>query len=119
MARIDALPCPPSRAPRPRSERIPDSVLRRYEAFLEQVSARRQALRLTQEDVAELVGISKSQFANFERGYSVLSVPKLFVLADALEVTAAELVSTPSQEKKQAIDSSLHRKAHRSRTRAI
>jgi DNA-binding XRE family transcriptional regulator len=100
MPRIDALPCPPSRDPRPRSERIPDSVLERYEAFLRRVRAHRQALGLTQEDVARLVGVSKSQFANFERGYSVMSVPKVFVLADALESTAGELLADPGKKRR-------------------
>jgi ribosome-binding protein aMBF1 (putative translation factor) len=99
MARIDALPCPPSRDPRPRSARVPDSVLRRYEAFLDTVRARRQALGLTQDDVAQSLRIAKSHFANIERGYTVLSVPKLLALADALETTAGGLLARPLSDK--------------------
>jgi DNA-binding XRE family transcriptional regulator len=100
MARIDALPSPPSRNPRPRSARIPDSVLRRYEAFLGRVRARRQHLGLTQEDAAHALGIAKSHFANIERGYSVLSVPKVFALADALKATAGELLAPGTRKKR-------------------
>jgi transcriptional regulator with XRE-family HTH domain len=57
------------------------------------VRARRKALGRTQEDVAQALGISKSHFANVERGYSVLSVPKLFALADALETSAGDLLA--------------------------
>lgn len=92
MPRIDALPCPPSRDPRPRSERIPDSVLARYEALLDRLRARRQVLGLSQEQVSKLAGISKAQLANIERGYSLLSVPKLLVLADTLETTVCALL---------------------------
>jgi DNA-binding XRE family transcriptional regulator len=92
MPRIDALPCPPSRDPRPRSERIPDSVLSRYEALLDHVRARRKELGLSQEELSKRAGISKAQFANIERGYSLLSVPKLLVLADTLDTTVCALL---------------------------
>lgn len=91
---IDHLPRPPSRDSRPRSERIPDSVLKRYEVLLNRVRARRQALGLSQRAVAELIGISASQFANVERGYSVLSAPKLIALADALGTTVGALMGS-------------------------
>lgn len=102
MPRIDALPCPPSRDPRPRSARIPDSVLGHYEAFLERVRGRRQALELTQEGVAKLAGISKAQVANIERGYSIVSVPKLFVLAKVLRTTPGELLGARPRRRSSA-----------------
>lgn len=92
MARIDNLPVPPSRTRRSRAVRIPNAVLRRYEAFLTRVRSRRKAQKLSQAQVAAELGISSSQYCNFERGYSVLSVPKLIVLGDALGTSADTLL---------------------------
>jgi ribosome-binding protein aMBF1 (putative translation factor) len=97
--RIDSLPRPPSRDPRPRSERIPNSVLERYEALLDRVRAQRQALGLSQQAVAKMIGVSTSQFANIERGYSILSAPKLLGLADALNITAGALLGAPRRRR--------------------
>lgn len=71
MVSIDDLPCPPSRDPRPRAERVPDSVLRRYEAFLDRLRSRRLALGFTQERLAQRLGVTVAQLANIERGGNV------------------------------------------------
>ena len=100
MASLARLPCPPSRDAATRNRQVPQSVRRLYEAFLERVRARRSALRLTHDDLAQRIGISTSQFANLERGYSMITVAKLFILAAVLKTSAAELVTLPPSRRR-------------------
>jgi transcriptional regulator with XRE-family HTH domain len=48
----------------------------------------RHALRLTQEDIAERVGVSLEFYSRLERGGTLPSVPTLVRLVSALEVSA-------------------------------
>lgn len=48
----------------------------------------RDKANLTQEQVAERVGISTSFYANLERGSRSMSIPVLLALADVLHVSA-------------------------------
>ena len=48
----------------------------------------RDRANLTQEQVAEQVGISTSHYANLERGSRTMSVPVLLALADVFHVSA-------------------------------
>jgi len=57
------------------------------------LKAIRKARRLTQENLAELAGISQASIARYERGEQVPSTDNFERLADALGVTALDLVS--------------------------
>lgn len=52
----------------------------------------REELRLTQEDIAERVGVSVEFYARIERGTSLPSVRKLVRIADVLGVSADALL---------------------------
>jgi transcriptional regulator with XRE-family HTH domain len=57
----------------------------------------RKALSLTQEDVAERVGISLEFYARIERGRTYPSVPTLTRMAEALEASADALLGIGSR----------------------
>ena len=52
----------------------------------------RERKKMTQEDVAEQLGISQAAYSRLEQGIIELSVDKLFKLADLYVVTVSELV---------------------------
>lgn len=52
----------------------------------------RERAKLTQEQVAEQVGISTLFYANLERGSRSMSIPVLLALADVLHVSANTLL---------------------------
>jgi transcriptional regulator with XRE-family HTH domain len=52
---------------------------------------RRQALRLTREQLAQKVGVTRSTIVNWELGYRVPRVQQLSLLASALDVGVSEL----------------------------
>ena len=52
-------------------------------------------LRLTQEQLAEIVGISRPSVANIENGRQQLTVAQLVRFADALNVAPSELLPIP------------------------
>ena len=54
----------------------------------------RKALSLTQEDIAERIGISLEFYARIERGRTYPSVPTLARMAEALEASADALLGT-------------------------
>lgn len=54
---------------------------------------RREALDLTQEELAAKVGVGQSFLSQIERGFKIPSVEVTKRLADALEVTVDELIS--------------------------
>ena len=51
------------------------------------VLSRRKELRLTQEGLSELSGISKNQISNIENGHSTPTADSIVKLSKALEVT--------------------------------
>lgn len=56
------------------------------------VRARRKALGVSQEEVAEKVGIASQFYGRIERGIALPSVPTLSNLADALGLSTDELL---------------------------
>lgn len=52
----------------------------------------RRARKLTQEDVADRLGVSAQFYGRIERGHALPSVPTLLRLAEVLEVSADELL---------------------------
>jgi transcriptional regulator with XRE-family HTH domain len=52
----------------------------------------RERKKLTQEDLAEHLGISQAAYSRLEQGLIELSIDKLFKLADLYVMTVSELV---------------------------
>jgi transcriptional regulator with XRE-family HTH domain len=61
--------------------------------FGDLLRSRREDLRMTQEELASKVGLSRSQIANLEVGRRDTSVKMLAVFAQALECRAKDLIS--------------------------
>ena len=58
------------------------------------MGARRQALRLTRDELAQKVGVTRSTIVNWELGYRAPRVQQLRLLASTLQVSIAELERT-------------------------
>lgn len=56
------------------------------------ILAARKAARLTQEDLAKKVGLSRTQVTNIEAGRSDMNVTMLKTFAEALGVNAGSLI---------------------------
>lgn len=52
----------------------------------------RRARKLTQEDVADRLGVSAQFYGRIERGHALPSVPTLFRMAEVLDVSADDLL---------------------------
>ena len=63
-----------------------------YIALGQRIKVKRKDLRMTQEDLAEKVGISSSFMGHIERGSRVLSVDTLRRLCVVLDVSADDLL---------------------------
>lgn len=63
-----------------------------YIALGQRIKVKRKDLRMTQEDLAEKVGISSSFMGHIERGSRVLSVDTLSRLCVVLDVSADDLL---------------------------
>lgn len=63
-----------------------------YELIGRLVRARRTKLELTQEDLAQRVGLKRTSITNIEKGRQKIQVHTLFELATALEVDPSALV---------------------------
>ena len=63
-----------------------------YKAFGGRVLLRRKALRMTQEKLAELVGVSTSFIGHLERGSRIPSVATVCALCRVLEVPSDYLL---------------------------
>lgn len=63
-----------------------------YEVLGENIRKKRDACGLTQEALANKVGISRPSLANIERGRQRLTVDQLVEIAGILEVSLEELV---------------------------
>jgi len=53
----------------------------------------RELKDLSQNDLAEIVDLSREYIADVERGHKRISLKKLFAIADALETDCSELVN--------------------------
>lgn len=93
MASIANLKNPPSRDTNARDRTVPKIIRRDYERFLETVRCRRQELGWSQAELGRRIGVSGPHVANLERGHSVPSVARLFLIAKALKVSPGALVS--------------------------
>lgn len=63
-----------------------------YRLLGQLVRARREALQITQDDLARRVGIGRTSISNIEKGRQRIPVHVLFALADALGVEMANLL---------------------------
>lgn len=59
----------------------------------------RLATGLSQEGLADRAGLHRTYISSLERGQRNVSVQNIFLLADALGVSPAELLSIPPAEK--------------------
>lgn len=62
---------------------------------MSKLKERREALGLTQRQVAEKIGIAESAYQRYERGVREPSISMALRLAKALNATAEELYSSP------------------------
>ena len=56
------------------------------------ILTRREELGLTQQQVSELIGISRAQVANIESGRSDIPLSRIFKFADALKCQPKDLL---------------------------
>ena len=52
----------------------------------------REQKALSQNQLAELVGVTREYIADIERGHKRVSLKKLFAIADALEIKCSNLI---------------------------
>jgi transcriptional regulator with XRE-family HTH domain len=82
----------------------PANPVRRTQAFDKRLGAairhRRVLLGLSQEQMAEQIGITYQQAYKYEKGINRVSAGRLLEIAAALEVTVAELLSDLDQPKR-------------------
>ncbi|MDY6920846.1 MAG: helix-turn-helix transcriptional regulator [Pseudomonadota bacterium] len=64
----------------------------RLVAFGEKVRQARKAKGLSQEALADLAGIDRSYMGHIERGDQNVTITKIYQIAEALGVTASELI---------------------------
>jgi transcriptional regulator with XRE-family HTH domain len=74
--------------------RVPEksAISKVYRLLGELVRSRREALQITQEDLARRVGIARTSVSNIEKGRQRIPVHVLFALSDALGVEMANLL---------------------------
>ncbi|MDD3437736.1 MAG: helix-turn-helix transcriptional regulator [Candidatus Gastranaerophilales bacterium] len=53
----------------------------------------REQKKLSQENLAEMVDLSREYIADIERGHKRISLKKLFLIADTLEVKCSDLIN--------------------------
>ena len=63
-----------------------------YKALGERIRRQRQHLKLTQEQLAELIGVSHSYVGHIERGSRVASLETLVALCNVLQVSPQTLL---------------------------
>ena len=63
-----------------------------YEIIGSRIREIRKSKKMTQEKLAELSGVEPSNISHIERAATKLSLPTLFNIANALEVTLDELI---------------------------
>ena len=77
-----------------------------YYAIGQRIRKNRKARNLSQEDLADMIGISVTHMSHIETGNTKLSLPVLVDLAKAFEVRTDDLLfDTHSGEKSMALDS--------------
>lgn len=71
---------------------MPDRVLQRRRAIGDNIRAERTRQKLTQERLAETVGLDRKTVNRIEQGTHATLIDHLLLLADALDVPLADLV---------------------------
>jgi transcriptional regulator with XRE-family HTH domain len=71
-----------------------------YEALGKAIRKRREALEMTQGQLAERVGLSRASVTNIELGRQSVLVDQLYEFAEALQVKPAELMPAGSLKPK-------------------
>ena len=80
-----------------------------YYAIGQRIRRIRKARGLSQEELAEKIGISTTHMSHIETGNTKLSLPVFVDLADALEVRADELLhDSTSADRSVSVDAILH-----------
>lgn len=68
-----------------------------YAQFGRQLRAARSEARLTQQEVAERVGLTRTSVTNIERGMQHISLRQLYLLAAAVGLHPAQLLPDPEE----------------------
>ena len=71
-----------------------------YQTLGKRIAERRKAKGLTQQQLAEILGISQKTIAHYEVGRLRVAVIMLPILCKALSVTLDDLVGTPAAKQK-------------------
>jgi transcriptional regulator with XRE-family HTH domain len=71
----------------------PETAARRRRQLGDAIKATRKAAGFTQEKTALLAGLDRSFYVEVETGKRSLTVDRLMAVADALEVSAADLLA--------------------------
>lgn len=66
-----------------------------YQALGANIAARREALSLTQAEVAQKIGLSRASLANIEAGRQTVALHYVYALTEALGLELAELLPAP------------------------
>ena len=78
---------------RRKKREFPEDFRRRLGAA---IAERRKLGKLTQDDLAGLVEVDEETVSRFERGISMPSLERLWVIADALDVGMSDLLAATS-----------------------
>lgn len=71
---------------------LPARVLARRQAIGDHIRAARTECKITQERLAELVGVDRKTINRIEQGAHATSIDRLILIADALDTPLADLV---------------------------
>ncbi|MGW1497600.1 helix-turn-helix transcriptional regulator [Streptomyces mirabilis] len=71
---------------------LPARVLARRQAIGDHIRAARTERKLTQETLAELVGVDRKTINRIEQGTHATSIDHLILIADALDTPLTDLV---------------------------
>lgn len=63
-----------------------------YKAIGKRIRENRLKKKLSQADLAEIIGVSTPHISNVERGKTKVSLPKLIAIANALDISLDDLV---------------------------
>lgn len=63
----------------------------------EKINLLRESQNISQEEIADKLGISQSAYSKIERGITTISTDKLLTIAEILGITVGELVETDCQ----------------------
>jgi transcriptional regulator with XRE-family HTH domain len=67
------------------------------------VRTARERIGMTQTELAGRLGLSRTSITNIERGRQVVLVHQLLALSVALEISAADLLPDPSEDRREPL----------------